>query len=266
MSSENEASEPSHDHDLLVDCGNSRIKWTWLEKRTLGPVNHIEHIKSGVPARMLKEWLKHTPPRRVVIANVCGDTVARALSEWIAKHWQLEADFIVPRRRAFGVQNAYPVPERLGSDRWAALVAARRIGNHPVCIVDCGSALTIDAMNAEGQHRGGLIIPGLMMMMTAVSTQARDLNKRVIEEEKDTPPSIELLAGDTLPALRGGALYAMIATIDRVVADVSEALGKDTVLLITGGDAPHLESLLAARYRQEPNLVFKGLAEIARSR
>ncbi len=253
-------------HDLLVDCGNSRIKWTWLEGRNMSPVEHIEHIKTGVPARMLKTWLKEAKPRRVVIANVCGENVARALSQWLQKNWQIEADFIVPRRKAFGVQNAYPIPQRLGSDRWASLVAARRIGKHPVCIVDCGSALTIDALNAEGQHRGGLIIPGLMMMMTAVSTQARDLNKRIVEEENDRPPSIELLAGDTLPALRGGALYAMIATIDRVVADVSQALGKDTVLLITGGDAPHLEGLLADNYRQEPNLVFKGLAEIARSR
>ena len=255
---------PRPENDLLVDCGNSQIKWAWLEGKRLGPIERIDHIKKGVPARLFKTWQKGPAPRRVVIANVCGDEIAEALGAWIREHWSIEAEFVVPRRRAYGVENAYPDPKRLGSDRWAALIAARRLSRQtPACIVDCGTALTIDALDAKGRHRGGLIVPGLRIMMNAVEEKTRNLpSPQRVTDETPTPP-IDLLAADTQAALLGGAVYAMIATIDRIVGDVGQSLGRDTCLILTGGDAGHLRPLLAHDYREIPELVFEGLALIA---
>jgi len=254
---------PETPSDLLVDCGNSQIKWAWLANRRLGPIERIDHIKKGIPARLLKTWQKSPPPGRVVIANVCGDEVEHPLREWIHEHWSLEAEFVVPRRRAYGVENAYPRPERLGSDRWVSLIAARRrYQRQAVCIVDCGTALTIDAMDAKGRHRGGLIVPGLRIMMNAVGEKARHLPPPDPATTDEAPPPIDLLASDTQAALLGGAVYATVATIDRIVGDVALALGRDTRLILTGGDAGHLQALLAADYAVIPELVFEGLALI----
>ncbi len=251
--------------DLLVDCGNSRIKWCWLSERRLGDIESIDQIKKGVPARLFKSWQKHPAPRKVVVANVCGDDVAQALREWIDTQWSSPIEFVAPRRKAFGVENAYPVPERLGSDRWLALVAARRRCQRPVCIVDCGTALTIDAMDARGRHRGGLIVPGLRIMMNAVRERARNIGASPSVGD-EAPPPIDLLPADTQAALLGGAVYATIATIDRIVDDVTSALGRDTVRILTGGDAGHLRPQLAHEYREIPTLVFEGLALIASRR
>ncbi len=191
------------------------------------------------------------------------------MGEWIRGHWSVEAEFVVPRRRAFGVVNAYPAPERLGSDRWAALIAARRLsGQAPVCIVDCGTALTIDAMDARGRHRGGLIVPGLRIMMSAVEEKTRGLPATVQPAAADetAAPPVDLLAADTQAALLGGAVYALVATIDRIVGDVGQSLGRDTRRFLTGGDAGHLRPLLGHDYREVPELVFEGLALIAGGR
>jgi len=247
---------------LLVDIGNSRIKWASLVKGKLA--HHGDAARGKDPealaADLEQHWRKIKKPAAIVVSNVAGNAYADALTAWCTQRWKLEPRFIVAEHSACDVTNAYSKPERLGADRWAALVAARRLINGPACIIDAGTAVTIDVLNEQGVHQGGLIIPGLAMMRHALLEQTEALQPATA-----TPASgdVSLLARDTQDGVNGGTLYALVAVIDRVVADVRTELGTDLTRIITGGDADSLLPLLAGNYHHHPDLTLKGLAVIA---
>jgi type III pantothenate kinase len=246
---------------LLVDIGNSRIKWASLIKGKLEHAGSAARAgEDNFAAEHDQHWRKIKKPRAVVVSNVAGAACAEALAAWTAERWQVQPRFVVAERKAFGVTNAYSKPERLGVDRWAALIAARRRFKGPVCVIDAGTAVTLDVLTEQGSHQGGLIIPGLEMMRHALLERTRD-----IQPATEAPASgdISLLARDTRDGVNGGTLYALVAVIDRVVADVRTELGKDLTRVITGGDAETLLPLLAGTYHHHPELVLEGLAVIA---
>lgn len=168
-------------------------------------------------------------------------------------------EFIIAQHSAFGVSNGYSEPHKLGPDRWAALIAAHHAQLGATCIVDCGTALTIDVLTADGKHLGGLIMPGLNLMRSALFFHTHALPcKMNLETETD----IASLARDTQAGIRSGTLYAVVATIERVIADIASDR-KLRTRVITGGDAEHIAPRLAGHYRHEPDLVLQGLAIIA---
>lgn len=247
---------------LLVDIGNSRVKWASLVK---GRLEHHGNALRGKDqdafvADLEQHWRKIKKPTAVLVSNVAGTAYADALAAWTVERWQVQARFIVAEHSAFDVTNAYSRPERLGADRWAAFIAARRHVRGPVCIIDAGTAVTIDVLNEQGVHQGGLIIPGLAMMRHALLAQTRGL---IPATAAPASGDISLLARDTQDGINGGTLYALVAVIDRVVADVRTELNTELTRIITGGDADTLLPLLAGNYHHHPDLVLEGLAVIA---
>ena len=247
---------------LLVDVGNSRIKWASLVK---GKLEHHGAALRGKDrdafvADLEQHWRKMKKPGAVLVSNVAGDDYADAFAAWSLERWKLQPRFIVAEHQAFDVTNAYSNPERLGADRWAAFIAARRQAGGPVCIIDAGTAVTIDVLTDRGVHQGGLIIPGLAMMRHALLEQTRDILPATAEPASG---DISLLARDTQDGVNGGTLYALVAVIDRVIADVRTELDTDLTRIITGGDADTLLPLLAGHYHHHPDLVLEGLAVIA---
>jgi len=249
---------------LLIDIGNSRIKWVLQQDRRYQTRGASEHIKRGLPAKLFKEWQSQPRPDQVVACNVCGQDVTDRLIKWVKDTWDLEVDFIEPRQRAFGVRNAYTEPTTLGCDRWANLIAAWQNRRKALCVVDCGTAMTIDAIDQEGNHIGGLIIPGLHMMSSALGTQTRGLNAATIDQPGQPPNG--LLAGETNAAVQGGILYATVATIDRIFADICGELGTPCLGLLTGGDAERVLPLLRAEFQHEPDLTFKAMSLLVKDR
>jgi len=247
---------------LLVDVGNSRIKWACLIKGKLEQHGSAPRDKDldALGAVLEQHWRKIKKPGAVLISNVAGSAVADALAAWCQNRWKIQPRFIVAEYGACGVTNAYSHPERLGADRWAALIAAHHHFKGPVCIVDAGTAITIDVLNERGVHQGGLIIPGLAMMRRSLLEQTQDILPSTAEPAAG---DISLLARDTHDGVNGGTLYALVAVIDRVVADVRTELGTDLTRVITGGDAETLLPLLAGHYHHHPELVLEGLAVIA---
>lgn len=246
---------------LLVDIGNSRIKWASLIK---GRLEHNGNAMRGQDrnefvATIEQHWRKLKKPAAIMACNVAGSAYADALAAWTGERWHMQPRFIVPTRNAYNVTNAYNKPERLGADRWAALIAARQHFKNSVCVIDAGTAVTIDVLTTEGIHQGGLIIPGLAMMRRALLEQTQE-----ILPATDSPVSgdIRLLARDTQNGVNGGTLYALVAVIDRVIADVGIELNTDMTRVITGGDAETLLPLLAGNYHSHPDLVLEGLAVI----
>jgi type III pantothenate kinase len=245
---------------LLADAGNSRLKWACLRDRTYEYGGVLPRGKQ-VAAMARKAWGDlASPPDRVIVACVAGGTFRSSLANWFEKQWSVTAEFPVPRAEAFGVRNAYAEPWRLGIDRWAALIAARRQQVSPVCIVDCGTAITIDALSAEGHHLGGLIAPGLNAMRDSLVQRAADIDA---EHAVASGDESSLLASDTGNAIVGGSLYAAVSMIDRVVLELGGALGSNLRVVMTGGDAEQIMPLLESRVEFAPDLVLRGLAVMA---
>ncbi len=256
---------------LLLDIGNSRLKWARTAPRRrgsagrlLGPGAAPRPEPEALAAFARRHWSR-LRPRRVLAANVAGPSFAAALQDWCTGTWGLQAELVTAPARGWGVVNAYAEPARLGPDRWAALVAARRRTQGACCVVDAGTALTFDVLDREGRHLGGLIVPGLELMRRALLQGTGELAARAGPSGPDAPPAPAtdaLLARDTSQAVQAGTLYAAVATVDRVLADLEAELG-GLARLLSGGDAPALLPLLSGRYDHAPHLVLEGLAIMA---
>lgn len=244
---------------LLVDAGNSRLKWAGLEADEFTYKGGFSYSDQPELEQFSSAWSGLPKPDRVLLSSVAGDALADILRGWVKRTWQLDIETVVAPREAFGVVNAYANPDSLGADRWTALVAVRHEHKGAACVVDCGTALTIDALATDGEHLGGLILPGLRMMQRAI----HDYTNIRLPEDTGGFEKVSLLARDTHGGIQGGALYAIVALLDRVVDDLRSELGADMLCVVTGGDAARVLPLLADEYYHVPDLVLKGLAIIA---
>lgn len=247
---------------LLIDAGNTSLKWGELDGATLRAVGRAFHAGQDMREVATQAWGELPAPERVIVGNVAGERFARSLRGWMKRTWRLVPEFLVPGACAAGVTNGYKQPDRLGVDRWAALVAARRHTQGPACVIDCGTAITIDVLAADGVHLGGLIVPGLTLMRRSLTDGASDIvvdgEAALIEEGQ-----ARLLGNDTATAVAGGGLYAAVALIDRVLVDMRAEAGNDVAALLTGGDAPTVLPLLAGAVCHRPDLVLEGLGILA---
>lgn len=246
---------------LLIDIGNSSLKWTSLSKGTLGASQKFGYTREELAVQLDTQWRKITKPKHILVANVAGQDVSDILQQWTQQRWNIAPDFITAEPEAHGVINAYINPERLGTDRWLAIIAAHHNYEGNVIVLDCGTALTIDAISNEGKHLGGLIIPGLTLMRQSLVSGTDGIQLRTT-----LPGEVSLLACDTEGAVMGGTLYAMVAIIDRIIHDLEHHFSEKATLILTGGDATTLLPLLAHRYNYQPDLVLHGLAIVAKSR
>ena len=241
---------------LLLDIGNSRVKWARRQGGALSAHGSALHRGQPMHARLDELWGTLTPPQAVLGCNVASPEIGAAVSAWVAQRWGVPCRFIDPEPRALGVVNAYPVPTQLGADRWATLIAAHHRYPGACCVVGCGTAATIDVLDAEGVHRGGLIVPGVHLMREALlrnTGRIRDISGAVAP----------LLARSTPDAVTTGTVYALTALIERVVAEIGDALGAAPACLVTGGDADLVRAHLRCDSVHTPHLVLEGLAVIA---
>lgn len=255
---------------LLLDIGNTRAKWGILDRGALNVSEDtfpVMEISTGL-GQFLAGIEK---PTAVFVSNVAGKEAGMEIEEWMKKNWHICPDFVVSRPEHSGIRNAYAKPDQLGVDRWLAMIGAFQYfpgsdnalknesfdNSNPLCIVDCGSAVTIDVLRGDGEHQGGLIIPGLGMMRDSLTQKLQTV---VNEKIKD---SISLLARDTRSAISGGTLYTLVAAIDRITTDLRAEMKASLICIITGGDAKDLLPLLSSEYIFRPNLVLEGLAIVA---
>ena len=239
---------------LLVDLGNSRVKWASAEALAAGEVRDLSH--GGSLARLLAHgpWRQQEAPRRLLVVSVCNAEWNESLAAWALRHWGVSAEFLRPRGSGWGVRSAY-APGQLGADRWAALVAARAMEAGPCCVCDCGTALTLDVLDDAGRHRGGLIVPGLAMMRTALGkgTHALDAVGAGGDEVMVRPDAVTTEEG-----ILAGTLYALAAVVARFRDDMGARLGASPRLLLSGGDGRRLLPLLPGEVRYEAQLVLRG--------
>lgn len=249
--------------NLVADAGNSRIKWAFATEAR-DPVLETIHAgnafygkpderTSSLTGVLESTWTGYPTPTRVVISNVGGDEVQESLSDWVKRHWRIAPEFVRSQASGWGVVNGYECPQALGVDRWVGLVAAYHAVKSSCCVVDGGTAVTIDAVDQQGHHIGGVIMPGLALMRGSLLEQTSRI--------RDTDgPGESGLGTDTGGAVASGTSFALIAGIERALAEVERVLGRKSATLVTGGDAVFISSAMSAEHKIEPNLVLKGLA------
>jgi type III pantothenate kinase len=252
---------------LLVDIGNTRVKWAQLRGSAPSGARAVAH-ESDVE---IIESLVRRAPRgieRIVAVNVAGVRFERALSKVARARFGVATEFMKSTRSACGVVNGYRDVWRLGADRWMGVIGAHHLvggkarGGH-VLVANVGTALTIDLVSASGRHRGGAIVPGPATMISSLLAGTNGIRRRARGVRASAR---RLFAADTASALAGGARFAAAAFIDRAVEEATRALGTCPVLILSGGGARELAPLLAHRARLVPDLVLRGLAACAADR
>ena len=252
MSSDRESSKPI----LLLDVGNTNLKWCWLEHGALSPIEHATHRDFGVSSIGERNWRSEKSPGRILVSNVMGAEMERSLSEWTVKAWGVRPEFVRCVKKAGGVTNAYTDPAQLGVDRWLTLIAVFNQKGRAACVVDSGTATTIDVIDKNGVHLGGMILPGLDLMRE--SLLARTRIPRV-----DAGDTGLLLAKDTATAVASAGINATAALVERAIRQVRERLGGEPRLILTGSSAGRIASALHEPHEVEPELIMIGLAVLA---
>lgn len=242
---------------LLVDAGNSRLKWAELNSDTLETESVLAYDGSP-PHEVIKHALERKISRaeRMIICSVLDDSFCILTQEWTLREHDLAAEFITTQKSAYGITVAYKVPEQLGVDRFVALIAAHKHYAGDCIVVDCGTAITIDAMTAAGNHLGGVILPGIDLMtssLTGCTQGIRDINKQ----------APELFAASTSSAVSGGVYRTLIAAITRITHDMSQQFSGTVKLILCGGSAESLRPELNDQMIFDPMLILKGLAVVA---
>jgi type III pantothenate kinase len=237
--------------DLCVDIGNTNLKWARYENGLLGSVHSLRH-DSGEAQGLEAAWGGLPRPERIRVANVAGVAAQRMLIATTQRLWQLPPRFAQPRQRAYGVSIAYEEPRRLGVDRWLALVAIQNAGMTPALVLDCGTAVTLDAIDGSGNHLGGLIVPGLRMMWGSLFAGTR-IPVMPFKEHR------AMLGRDTDECIAGGALQAIVGMAERVRHRLNSGHDMQPQIVLTGSDARRIGDQLEFAHRYEPDLVLQGL-------
>lgn len=242
---------------LLLDIGNTRLKWAMLENGRLGPQSALGHAgwdRNDV-TRLLRQIAQ---PRRVVIANVGGAAVGELLRESVQAEWGLPVKFVASTAAAGGVRNAYKEPAQLGVDRWLAMIGVRSVEAAPACVVSVGTAATVDALDGSGQHLGGVIVPGPDLMESSLWRNTGEIALRARQGSLREG----IFADNTLGAVRQGAVHALAALVQRSIDVLETHVGKSPLLFLTGGASQRLEGLIEYPCRIVEDLVLRGLAVV----
>ncbi len=237
--------------NLLIDAGNSRVKWGWHDGErwsNIAMVSLIEFAASSDHINPFSATL--ADPARIVISNVAGDGAHQLLINWTSI-FDAEPLWLKGEPERCGVRNGYERPGQLGPDRWAALIAARALEPGPCLVVNAGTATTVDMLSAEGEFLGGLILPGIELMRFVLHEHTGRLpiqEGQFVEHPRNTIDAIET-----------GCRHAQAGAVERML----RVMGRGAKCLISGGGGRALMERLDVPSRYVENLVLEGLARVA---
>jgi type III pantothenate kinase len=236
---------------LAVDAGNSRVKWALHDGRvfvrdgwvTLADLDALDAQWASLPA-----------PSAIVVANVAGDAVAGQLRKFSGR-WQSVPRWAASTRSQAGVSNRYEEPSQLGVDRWAALIGARSFSSDPCVVVNAGTAMTVDALDAQGEFIGGIIIPGFDLMHESLAA-----NTARLSAERG---NFTAFPRTTRDAITSGAVQALCGAVERMREAMLAAGHREPVLIFSGGAGELVARHMGRPVRIVDKLVLAGLVQIA---
>ena len=249
---------------LAIDVGNTRLKWTLYERPAPGAralargVEFLEQID-----RLADDgWAALPEPGCILGCIVAGHAIRHLVHEQM-DIWNVAPQWVVARSAEAGLINGYDYPARLGADRWVAMIGARhhvlaRMGARPILLVMVGTAVTVEAIDAEGRFLGGLILPGHGLMLRALESGTAGLH--VPTGEVCEFPT------NTSDGLTSGGTYAIAGACERMAQHLRARCGQEPVCLMTGGAGWKMLPSMARPYELVESLIFDGLLAIAQAR
>ncbi|MGE0581497.1 MAG: type III pantothenate kinase [Steroidobacteraceae bacterium] len=246
---------------LLIDVGNSRVKWALargsrIERQHALPIGAAGHVP--VP-ELLAALPKHVDAIRMV--SVGRPSRTRALERDLRRAFGVAVTRLRTTAQAAGVRCGYREPWRLGADRWAAVIGAHHLHApaRAACVVDIGTAMTIDFVSRDGKHGGGVIVPGPGLMVEALLRDTQGIRRRAAPGRSGRRT---LFATSTHEALVQGSRHAAAALVERAWRAACARYGGRPRLLVTGGGAAQVLALLTVPHALVPDLVLRGLAAL----
>lgn len=251
---------------LLIDAGNTRIKWAlteadgglskWITSGSIGQ-SDVAQLEDG--------WRRLTVTE-AIIANVAGQEIGEALKQVLARigsEAPVPTTWLASQAQAGGVRNSYRHPAQLGSDRFASAIGAHALfPDTALLIATCGTATTLDSLTADGVFTGGMILPGLRLMASSLARNTAQLPEVLQQSERLSP-----FADNTEEAIIGGCIAAQVGAIERAFAvHASLHAGEPVQAIMSGGAAAAVEPHLAIPYVHVDNLVLIGLHVLAQQR
>lgn len=234
---------------LYMDMGNTRIKWWSRQQNNYGVLDYSK-LESELVS--LRKQLGETGA--VIIASVLGKEKTRSVVELLWLYLSENVKQCVVSREAVGVACAYQEPQKLGVDRWLAVLAVWNRYKSACQVVDLGTALTIDQIDDKGNHLGGFIVSGLELSINGLLKGTQNIrpdpllfNNACLDPGKNTTQ-----------AVYHGALLAAVSIIETSYVNATKR-NNDTKLILVGGDAALVGSHLRCDYQLVSNLVFQGM-------
>ena len=236
---------------LLFDVGNTRIKAACYEHGELTSLPSVAHKqKDPFPV----QWQTTESPEHVLVASVGSEKIYVRLAKWVRQHWQIDISRIRVTQDFAGVHTRYADPQQLGVDRWLAALGGYHLAQQQgVCVLDAGTALTVDLVDTQGTHHGGLIAPGLELMIDSLTDGTAQLSL----ENISVP---DIFATNTQAAISLGCADYVAGMIDRVRERIEKQHMNINTWYVTGGQGELVANLSGQNMTYVPDLVLQGLA------
>ena len=245
--------------NLLIDIGNTSVKWATSDAaRSILTMHQQQYPDSLNETFFTGLWDKESKPEKVLVSCVAGKYVWQTLDAAIQSLWDIKAQRVLSQAVGCGVINAYSHPSDLGSDRWCALVGAFHAIDSDIMVVDCGSAITIDMINQAGQHRGGYILPGTLMMKQSLGRETAQVRVEADSEKQTSLAPAKTTSGCVNAAVELAAVSFIEAAFKQQLKNLPSL-----ICVLTGGDADLIADHLTIEYVMMPDVILRGLAFIA---
>ncbi len=249
---------------LAIDVGNTRLKWAMYDEPRPGAavLAHGAEFLDNIERLAESSWAELAEPLHMLGCVVAGDVVRRRVQAQM-EIWDVSPHWVVSTTQEAGLTNGYDHPSRLGTDRWIAMIGAwhhvlAQGRQRPVVVVMVGTAVTVEAIDANGRFLGGLILPGHGIMLRALEAGTAGLH--VPTGNVCTFPT------NTSDALTSGGTYAIAGAVERMVQHVSAHCGEEPACVMTGGAGWKMMPSMTRPFELVENLIFDGLLHIAQSR
>ncbi|MBS0424170.1 MAG: type III pantothenate kinase [Proteobacteria bacterium] len=238
---------------LAIDSGNSFVKWGFYENDHWLMINIIGYETIYC---LKDEFSKLSDPDVIIISHVARRETRNEIYK-MTSHWNSQIIWFQSSSSHCGVKNGYLNPKQLGSDRWAALIAAWKIQHEACLVINVGTAVTIDALSDSGQFLGGIILPGAHLMLNSLhaKTQLNQMKAGVYEDFPD----------NTNDAIQSGIIHCLIGAIERMHDLLSKKINHTVQsCVISGGGSSFLLPFIKYPINAIDNLVLEGLILIAK--
>lgn len=238
---------------LLLDGGNSQLKWAWVENGTFSEVGRAPYRDL---TQLGEEWLQFADEDvKIVGCAVCG-SVKKAMVE---EQLTCPVEWLSSMPQALGIRNHYRRPEEHGSDRWFNALGSRRFTQNACVVVSCGTAVTTDALTEDNHYLGGTIMPGFHLMKEAMALKTANLNRPIGKVYPFPTTTPNAIASGMMDAVCGALMMMHGRLKDKTGG------GKPVDIIITGGGAARVVQALPESFVHDnqvkivDNLVIHGL-------